>query len=275
MDFKIVKDLFDRFGRITVKHAPEILAGIGVAGFFTTTALAVKATPEAEKLIQEKKEEMNKESLTIGETVSAAWKPYIPAAITGASSTLCIIGSVSTSLRRNAALATAYEVSREFIDEYRHQVVKAVGEKKEEKIMHAVNEENLKKIPQIDNEEERRPSGKQEFIFAPTQTRFWSTTKKVKEDLEDLMAQQVNSSEEYLGCVDCLAYLGAFDYKTQAEKDMVIDTWTYYGWSLKHQQKYVEFSLDSAVLDEISGRFVGVIYADLQPMDDYWTFGPK
>lgn len=275
MNFKFVKDIFGRLEYLAVKHAPELLAGIGVAGFFTTTALAVKATPEAEKLIDEKKAEENKDSLTVTETIQAAWKPYVPAVVTGLSSTICIIGSVSTSLRRNAALATAYEVSREFIDEYRHQVVKAVGEKKEEKIMHAVNEETVSKIPQIERENERRPEGKGEFIFAPTQTRFWSTTKQVEEDLKDLMAQQANSSEEYLGCVDCLAYLGAFDYKTQAEKDMIIDTWTYYGWSLAHQQKYVEFTIDSAVLDKVSGRFVGIINADLQPMDDYWTFEPK
>ena len=39
------------------KHMPEILTGIGIAGMVTTTVLAVKATPKALELIEEKKEE--------------------------------------------------------------------------------------------------------------------------------------------------------------------------------------------------------------------------
>ena len=37
----------------TVKHSPEILTGIGIAGIISTTVMAVKATPKALKLIEE------------------------------------------------------------------------------------------------------------------------------------------------------------------------------------------------------------------------------
>lgn len=37
------------------KKSPEILTGIGVAGFITTTVLAVRATPKALTLIEEEK----------------------------------------------------------------------------------------------------------------------------------------------------------------------------------------------------------------------------
>ena len=40
------------------KHSPEILTGIGIAGMITTTVLAVKATPKALKLIEERKREL-------------------------------------------------------------------------------------------------------------------------------------------------------------------------------------------------------------------------
>ena len=36
-----------------VKHSPEILTGIGIAGMITSTILAVKATPKALTLIAE------------------------------------------------------------------------------------------------------------------------------------------------------------------------------------------------------------------------------
>ena len=37
------------------KHSPEILTGIGIAGMATTIVMAVKATPKALILIEEKK----------------------------------------------------------------------------------------------------------------------------------------------------------------------------------------------------------------------------
>ena len=40
------------------KHSPELLIGAGVTGMLTSTVLAVKATPKAMDLIEEKKAEM-------------------------------------------------------------------------------------------------------------------------------------------------------------------------------------------------------------------------
>ena len=96
------------------QHSPEILTGIGIAGMITTTILAVKATPKAVQLIEAKKDELQldpEEKLTIGETIQATWKCYVPAAVTGVAATACLIGASSVNLKRNAALATAYKLS--------------------------------------------------------------------------------------------------------------------------------------------------------------------
>ena len=45
--------------RFFKNHTPEILTGLGTAGMIFTTVLAVKATPKALKLIDEKKKELN------------------------------------------------------------------------------------------------------------------------------------------------------------------------------------------------------------------------
>lgn len=116
------------------KHSPEILAGLGVAGFISATVFAVKATPKAEELISEKKEELKVEKLPALETVKTVWKPYAPTVILTFSSSLCIFGSVSTSLKQKAAIATAYELSEKFAREYKNAVIQTVGEKKEGKI---------------------------------------------------------------------------------------------------------------------------------------------
>ena len=56
------------------KRSPEILIGMGIAGMVTTTILAVKATPKAVELINDRKEELEVDTLNPIETVKAAWK---------------------------------------------------------------------------------------------------------------------------------------------------------------------------------------------------------
>ena len=83
------------------RRTPEILTGIGIAGMVTTTVLAVKATPKALKLIDEKQRE-SEDWLTKPEKVKACWKCYIPAATTGIRSISCIISAQSLNSRRTA-----------------------------------------------------------------------------------------------------------------------------------------------------------------------------
>lgn len=130
----------------TVKHSPEILTGIGIAGMVTTTVLAVKATPKA-LILLENAEYDKKERLTPIETVKVAWKPYIPAAVTGIASMACLIGASSVNARRNAALATAYQLSTTALAEYKEQVVETIGEKKEELVREKVSQKQLDKTP--------------------------------------------------------------------------------------------------------------------------------
>lgn len=129
------------------KHSPEILIGFGITGMITTTVLAVKATPKALKLIEDRKQELEVDSLTPVETVKTTWKCYVPAAITGAVSTACLIGSHSVNAKRNAAIATAYKLSETAFSEYREKVVETIGEKKEKSVRDKVSEEVIKKNP--------------------------------------------------------------------------------------------------------------------------------
>lgn len=130
-----------------VKHSPEILMGFGIAGMITTTVLAVGATPKALRCIEEEKQARETDELTPLEVVKATWKCYIPAALTGIASTACLIGSCSVSVRRHAAAVTAYKLSETALDEYKEQVIEAVGEKKEQDIQTKVNQKQLEKTP--------------------------------------------------------------------------------------------------------------------------------
>lgn len=135
-----------------VKNTPGILVGVGIVGMASTTILAVRATPKAIVLIEAKKRELEVESLTPVETVKTTWKCYIPAAVTGVMSTACLIGASSVSARRNAALATAYNVTRVALNDYKDAVVETIGEKKEQVVRDAVAKKKIERDPVMNTE---------------------------------------------------------------------------------------------------------------------------
>lgn len=136
------------------KHSPEILMGIGIAGMIATTVLAVKATPKALILIEEEKNnpERENEPLTIIETVKTTWICYVPSAVTGSFSILCLISANSINARRNAALSAACTLSVSTLKDYRKKVVEMIGEKKEQTINDALAKEKIQKAPVINKE---------------------------------------------------------------------------------------------------------------------------
>lgn len=168
------------------RHSPEILMGMGIAGMITTTVLAVKATPKALQLIDEKKDELETEVLAPVDVVKATWKCYVPAAISGAVSVACLIGSNSVHARRHAALATAYKLSETAFSEYRDSVVETIGEKKERTVRDKVSEKQVKENPV--NKSEIIVTGKgQTLCFDPLSHRyFYSSIDKINRAVNKL-----------------------------------------------------------------------------------------
>lgn len=158
--YKIAKEI-----RMSIsKHSPEILTGIGIAGMVTTTIMAVRATPKAIKLIEEEKDRQNSELLKEAEengydtynhieklkpldVIKTTWTCYIPAAITGGLSIICLIGASSVNARRNAALATAYSLTESALKEYQEKVIETIGEKKEQTVRDAIAKDRIDKNP--------------------------------------------------------------------------------------------------------------------------------
>lgn len=135
------------------KRSPEILTGIGIAGMVSTTILAVRATPKAMRLIEEKKAEESTATLTKKEVVKTCWKCYIPAAVTGVTSVTCLVGASSVHLKRNTALATAYKLSETALTEYRDKVVETIGEKKEQTVRDKIAKDHIDRDPVGKNNE--------------------------------------------------------------------------------------------------------------------------
>lgn len=129
------------------KNAPGILTGLGIVAGIGATVFAIKATPKALELIEEKKDELQVDKLTPMETIKTVWKCYIPTVLSSVTSTACLIGASSVNARRNAALATAYSLSRTALTEYKDKVIETVGEKKEKAIRDEVAKEKIERNP--------------------------------------------------------------------------------------------------------------------------------
>lgn len=198
------------------KHSPEILTGIGIAGMITTTVLAVKATPKALRLVEEakyKKEEevvehnckVNKVSECISsdlkplEVVKIAWKPYIPAMITGSLSAACLVGASRVNFKRNAALATAYTLSEKALKDYKDGVIETVGEKKEQVIKEKVAQKKADEQPASKSEVVMVNSGGKILFLEPVSNRyFMSDVETVRKIVNDLNYRLTTGTEEYI-----------------------------------------------------------------------------
>jgi hypothetical protein len=176
------------------KHSPEILTTLGITGMVATTVLAVKATPKAMRLIDEK----NRERDYYGddgpmpklEVVKTCWKCYAPAVLTGLFSAACLIGANSVNARRNAALATAYKLSETALIEYRDKVLDTVGEKKEQTIRDKVAREHIEKNPVTKREVIVTGNGKS-LCFDPYSSRYFESDIELIRRAENTLNKQI------------------------------------------------------------------------------------
>lgn len=180
------------------KHSPEILTGLGVTGLFASVIFSIQATPKAMKSIENKKKELGKEKLTLGETISATWKHYIPTAITMATSTACIIGANSVNTRKNAALAAAYSLSETAFTEYKDKVREIVGERKANDISDDIERDKIRSDqPERVTQVEFVGVGGQLFKDGITGRYFRSDYERVMQAERDLQRQMLPGRDPF------------------------------------------------------------------------------
>ena len=152
-------EVFNAIGMAAKKYSPEILTGVGIVGMISTTVLAVRATPKALILLENKKREIKLETIKEGRTdqtdicltkfdlIKTTWKCYIPAALTGVCSVACLVGASSINARRNAALLAAYTLSETAFSDYKDKVVETLGEKKAQEVKDAIAKDKVENDP--------------------------------------------------------------------------------------------------------------------------------
>lgn len=218
------------------KRSPEILMCIGITGMFGMTGLAIRATPKAITLIEEAKKEQKVDKLAPIETVKVAWKPYIPAAITGVFSVACLIGSSSVNAKRNVALATAYKLSETAFSEYKEKVVETIGEKKEKAVRDKVNKSRVEKNPPKQNHIIVTGRGETLCLDTISGRYFYSDIEKLRK-AENIINKRL-LDEMYIS-------LSEFYDEIGLEPTSMSD---YIGWDI--QKGYVELYLSAQMTEE-------------------------
>lgn len=215
------------------KHSPEILTGIGIAGMITTTVLAVKATPKALALIEEAEYEKD-DICTPVEKVKVAWKPYIPAAVTGTVSIACLIGASSVNARRYTALTTAYKLSETALSDYREKVIETIGEKKEQVVRDAVIKEKMEKNP-VKNTEVIVTKKGDTLFYDPLSARYFNSDPETIQKIENDLNRRMRS-EMYISVNELYYEIGLPE--TALGNDV--------GWNIDRGYIEIEFSAQKA-----------------------------
>ena len=256
----------------TIKHSPEILTGVGIAGMITTTVLAVKATPKALRLIDDKKMEVfdnldpkdvpennadyTDVSLTPIEVVKTAWKPYIPSVVTGVVSITCLIGPSSVNAKRNAALATAYELAKTARMGYKEKVIETVGEKKEEVIREKVAQKKVDEKPVTNSEVIVAGSGEVLFLEPASMRYFKSDLETIRGIINDLNERMITGMEGYISLTDFYNEIGLSHTSTS----------DYMGWNL-YRDGQIKVNFPAAKTEK--GEPCLVLDYHIEPRYDY------
>lgn len=182
-------------GKSISKNSPIILTGLGLVGMVSSTILAVKATPKAEELINERKSQLgltNDEKLPVKEAIKVAWKPYIPAIGTSIASIACIIGASRINYKRNAALATAYTLSETTLRRYKNKVIDNIGEQREKKIVEEIAQDELNEAKPVNDSQVIITSGGNTLCYDSFSGRYFRSDMETIKQVVNKLNRRMN-----------------------------------------------------------------------------------
>lgn len=196
------------------KHSSTILTVLGSVGVIATSVLTAKATIKAVKLVENERcrrqeyktifadnqryETVVIPDLTTKEIVKLAWKPYIPATISGLSTIVCIFGANYLSKRSQASLMSAYALLNNSYQEYREKT-KELFPKETVKFEHEIIKSKLNQNIELDEDKEL-------FYDYQSMRDFQSTFEEVER--AELLLNQKLSQDGFACLNDFYDYLG-------------------------------------------------------------------
>ena len=173
-------------GQFLERTSPTWMTGLGIGLLFTAIGLGVRATVKTQARLEALKKKKGEEKLTAKETVSAAWKDYIPTAVSAVGGAVLIIASDHASNTRNAALATAYTLSETALHTYRQKVAETIGEKKEQRIREESLSDAAKSRPEFERPVIITPLGKVQCFDVQSGRPFTSDRETINKAINEI-----------------------------------------------------------------------------------------
>lgn len=208
------------------KRKPELLLAGGIVAGVGAVVCAIKGTVEAVKKVDEEIDRRNAELLREAEengyenceqitklppkdVIKTTWKCYIPTAVTGGASMLCLIGSGRSAARRQAALTTAVTMGETALEEFRKTVEDTVDDKTMSEIKQKVAEKQVEKYPATENTEVMITSrGKTLCLDATTGRYFTSDLESIRRAANNIKDTLYHGFGQYSSLNDFYDELG-------------------------------------------------------------------
>lgn len=217
------------------QNSPALLVITGLIGMGASMFMVNSASKKADKIIKNldiqrdaNNVELNPRKENI-ENVIAVAPLYLPAALTFAASSACIIGSYKISAGRIASLATAYSVTEHKLEEYQNKVLDMYGTERQDEIEKEIMKDHIRAnekdiLEPGDNPDYTgpvAPDGKQWF-WDDFSKRFFRCTQKELFDAREainvrLQMYPIKLNEFY--CELGIGEIEAFDIYEWAEGD--------------------------------------------------------
>ena len=189
------------------KYSPQILTGLGIAGFVGSTIAACKATCEVQDVLDEHKVKMEKvkkieedydytkneiikmKTDIFGKTSLEIVKLYAPAAGFAVFGTTCVLGSLGIMQKRNAAIGAAYAFVSGKFGEYRDRVREELGEDKDKEFYYGLKKETVT-VEEVDENGKKKKVKKEVDVVDPT-----AGISKYAKVFDDASQKWVNNAE--------------------------------------------------------------------------------
>lgn len=139
--------LVKSISRVFVRNAPKICIYLGIFGFTKTVVDTAITAPKIKQKIEDYKKEMNKDKLTLKETIKVTYKDVLPIALQASLSTCLIIAGDVTHTQRSAAFASAYLATTQSFNNYKDVVKEKLTEKQFQEVEQKVAQDKIDKNP--------------------------------------------------------------------------------------------------------------------------------
>lgn len=120
-------------GRFVIQNSPTILTIAGCCGVGATAVYSGKAAIKVSKKLEELEYESDNKP-TMVEKAKCVAPDVAPAVIMGATTIACILFAHRIHIQRNAAIMAAYTMVNEKYKDYKEEIVKELGPKKEDRM---------------------------------------------------------------------------------------------------------------------------------------------